>query len=58
MNREIVCPWQKIIKTEKTLDKKCGVVISKMVTIVSFGKCLSNCPFCDSFGQSCKRGNF
>lgn len=57
MNRVLVCPWQKVIITEKTLGDYNEKVDVSSITKVSFGDCLSNCPFYDPIGDYCRRIN-
>ena len=55
MNRIMACPWQKVIMTEKTLGSYTEKVDVSILTKVSFGECLTNCPFYDAIGNYCRR---
>lgn len=52
------CPWQKIIRTEKIVGNYSdGTPDISIHTTVSFGECLTDCPFYDVIGNYCRRIN-
>lgn len=56
MNRILACPWQKVIHTEKNLHGFTEGNPDTMIhTTVSFGECMTNCPFYDAIGNYCRR---
>lgn len=57
MNRILACPWQKVVKTEKTNGSYYDKLDVSIITKVSFGECMTNCPFYDPLGDYCRRIN-
>ena len=58
MNRILACPWQKVIRSEKIIGNYSDDnPNTRIYTIVSFGDCLTNCPFYNPIGNYCRRIN-
>lgn len=53
--RVLSCPWQKVIITEKQLGSYKSMLEYRTTTHVSFGECMTNCPFYDAIGNYCRR---
>ena len=58
MIRIMACPWQKNIQTEKIVGNfSDNEPNTRIITNVTFGECLTNCPYYDSIGNYCRRIN-
>lgn len=58
MNILLSCPWQKVVHTERNIGNfSDNDPMIKIHTTVSFGDCLTNCPFYDPIGNYCRRIN-